>query len=57
MLLVSDSALESRIALSVTRREQLKALKRGDETYDELLAKMIQQYDPDEAHDPLDVDA
>jgi hypothetical protein len=44
----------TRIPLSETRRKQLKALKRGDETYDELLEKMIQQYDPDEAAESID---
>lgn len=47
---------DTRIPLSSDRRAQLKALKRGDETYDELLAKMIEQYDPDEAaQDPDEV--
>ena len=45
---------DTRIPLSKHRRRQLKALKRGDETYDELLEKMIEQYDPDEADDDLD---
>ena len=45
---------DTRIPLSKYRRRQLKALKRGDETYDELLEKMIEQYDPDEAADDLD---
>lgn len=40
---------DTRIPLSRDRRDQLKALKRGDETYDELLLKMIRQYDPEEA--------
>jgi hypothetical protein len=47
---------DTRIPLSSDRRAQLKALKRGDETYDQLLEKMIEQYDPDEAAmDPDDV--
>lgn len=47
---------DTRIPLSKDRRKQLKALKRGDETYDELLEKMIDQYDPDEASpDPDEV--
>lgn len=41
---------DTRIPLSKDRRDQLISLKRGDETYDELLEKMIRQYDPDEAH-------
>jgi len=44
----------TRIPLSETRRKQLKALKRGDETYDQLLEKMIEQYDPDEAAESID---
>lgn len=41
-------ASESRIPVSIARREQLTALKRGGENYDQLLAKMVEQYDPDE---------
>jgi glucan phosphoethanolaminetransferase (alkaline phosphatase superfamily) len=29
-------------------RDRLRAQKRGGETYDELLLKMLEQYDPDE---------
>ena len=47
---------DTRIPLSKGRRKQLKVLKRGDETYDQLLEKMIEQYDPDEeAPDPDEV--
>ena len=42
-------ATESRIPLSIERRKQLTALKRGAENYDSLLEKMIEQYNPDEA--------
>lgn len=42
-----SKASESRIPLSIDRREQLTALKRGGENYDTLLAKMAEQYDPD----------
>lgn len=40
---------DARIPCTRGRRDELQALKRGGETYDELLAKMIEQYDPDEA--------
>lgn len=40
---------ESRIGLSHERRKELKALKRGGESYDSLLKKMIRQYDPESA--------
>lgn len=32
-----------------TRDRVLRPLKRGGETYDDLLRKMAEQYDPDEA--------
>ena len=44
-----SKASESRIPVSVARREQLTALKRGGENYDTLLAKMAEQYDPEKA--------
>lgn len=44
-----SKATESRVPLSSKRRRQLKALKRGGENYDQLLGKMIEQYNPDEA--------
>jgi len=46
MSIMSGQA-ETRIACSrETRDEILQPLKRGGETYDELLRKMAQQYDP-----------
>jgi len=39
----------SRMAVSDATRRELKSLKRGGETYDCLLQKMIDQYDPDSA--------
>jgi hypothetical protein len=33
-----------------TRDEILKPLKRGGESYDDLLRKMAEQYDPSEGH-------
>lgn len=44
-----SKASESRILLSIERRLQLKSLKRGTENYDQLLEKMIDQYDPEKA--------
>lgn len=42
------SASETRIPCSMETREQyLKPLKRGGETYDALLRKMADQYNPD----------
>jgi hypothetical protein len=41
-------ASESRIPISIERRKEIAALKRGGENYDSLLAKMADQYDPDE---------
>lgn len=36
----------SRIDCSVEAREQVKAQKRGGESYDEVLRKIVEQYDP-----------
>jgi hypothetical protein len=36
----------SRIDCSVESREQVKGQKRGGESYDEVLRKMVEQYDP-----------
>jgi hypothetical protein len=41
------SASETRIPCSTeTREKYLKPLKRGGETYDDLLRKMAEQYEP-----------
>jgi len=41
---------ETRIPCSKTTRERyIKPLKRGGESYDELLRKMAEQYDPEES--------
>lgn len=37
---------ESRIDCSVEARELVKSQKRGGESYDEVLRKMVKQYDP-----------
>lgn len=42
-------ATESRIPCSRNTRQLVKAQKRGGESYDELLRKMAQEYDPDES--------
>jgi hypothetical protein len=41
----------TRICCSTWTRSQVRAQKRGDEPYDVLLQKMIEQYDPDVADD------
>jgi len=38
---------DARIAIDSETRERLRDQKRGGETYDRLLRKMIRQYDPD----------
>jgi len=38
------------IYCSVTTRNLVRGLKRGGETYDELLRHMADQYDPDAEH-------
>lgn len=40
---------ESRIPCTKETRERIKSLKRGGETYDRLLSKMADQYDPEAA--------
>jgi len=42
---------ESRIDCSVEARELVKAQKRGGESYDEVLRKMVEQYDPEAGED------
>lgn len=42
---MSDTT-ESRIPCSRSTRQLVKSLKRGGESYDELLQKMAEQYDP-----------
>jgi hypothetical protein len=36
---------DARIAVSTETRDLIRSLKRGGETYDQLLRKMIDQYD------------
>lgn len=38
---------DARIAVSSETRDLVKALKRGGETYDDLLQKMAEEYDPE----------
>lgn len=40
---------DARIAIGSETRERLRGQKRGGETYDQLLRKMLDQYDPDAA--------
>jgi len=40
---------ESRIDCSIEARELVKSQKRGGESYDEVLPKMVDQYDPEQA--------
>jgi len=39
----------ARIAVSTETRDLVRSQKRAGETYDQLLQKMAEQYDPDEA--------
>lgn len=43
------TATETRVVCSQDTKRRLQAAKRGGETYDELLQKMLDQYDPDQA--------
>lgn len=45
----------ARIPCTDTTRDTVRALKRGDETYDDLLLKMADQYNPDGTMDEYDV--
>ena len=40
----------ARIAVSTETRDLIRSQKRAGETYNQLLQKMAEQYDPDEAH-------
>lgn len=40
-------ANDTRIPVSSETRDTIRACKRGGESYDELLQKMAEQYDPD----------
>lgn len=40
---------DARISIRKSTRDEIRNLKRGGETYDSVLRKMIDQYDPDEA--------
>lgn len=44
-------ATETRVPCSRDTREQLRACKRGGESFDSLFQKMIEQYDPGQAAD------
>lgn len=46
---MSQTGLTS-IKLSPAVRDRVRNLKRGGESYDELLTKMADQYDPEAAH-------
>lgn len=46
-----SKATESRIAVSHDTRKRLKAAKRGGDTYNDVIQKMVDQYDPDADHD------
>jgi hypothetical protein len=52
-----SNASESRVPLSKDTRYRLKNAKRAGETYDSLFQKMLNQYDPDEAHDASEAKA
>lgn len=47
-----SKATENRVPCSNETRDRLKAAKRGGENYNQLLRKMLEQYDPQAAHEP-----
>jgi hypothetical protein len=48
------SASDKRVPCSDATKSDLEAAKRGGETYDELLSKMLKQYDPADARKDKD---
>jgi len=44
-----SKAHETRLACSRETRRLVKSCKRGGESYDSLLRKMVEQYDPEKA--------
>lgn len=40
---------DARIAVTAETRDRVRSQKRAGETYDKLLQKMVEQYDPDSA--------
>lgn len=42
------------IELNENTRDTLRGLKRGNESYDDVLKNMIEVYDPDEYHAPAE---
>ena len=45
---IAMTTADSRIPCAVETRKRIKARKRGGETYDDVLRKMLAQYNPDE---------
>lgn len=45
----TERSTDARIAVSIETRNLVRSQKRAGETYDQLLQKMIEQYDPNEA--------
>jgi hypothetical protein len=52
-----SQAVETRVPCSRDTREQIRSCKRGGESYDSVLQKMVEQYDPAEAADTTQNDA
>jgi hypothetical protein len=48
----SECRTDARIAVSTETREMIRNQKRGGETYNDLLRKMAEQYDPRDNHAP-----
>lgn len=44
---VTERNTDARIAVSPETRDMVRSCKRGGETYDQLLQKMAEQYEPD----------
>ncbi|MCU4750644.1 hypothetical protein OB919_01385 [Halobacteria archaeon AArc-curdl1] len=45
----TERKIDARIAVSTETRDQVRDQKRGGETYDQLLQKVADQFDPNEA--------
>lgn len=44
----TERKADTRIAISSETRKLVRDLKRGGETYDQVLRKMVSQYDPED---------
>lgn len=51
---MASSSQLANIKIDPSTRDRVKSLKRGGDTYDDVLQKMADQYNPDAAHEGND---